>query len=101
MLDYWEFIKKLGYKPQFSEYRFSKECITNKLKKAGFKVLKVEPVDYKYPKSMGLYADWGKIIGDRQKAWELNSFGKIVQRFLSIFPLWTYCAGILLICNKQ
>lgn len=94
-------LKRLGFQPQFSEYRFSKKCMTTKLEKVGFKVLKVEPVDYIYPKSMGLYADWGTIIGDSHKRWELNRFGKIVQRFLSIFPLWTYCAGILLICTKQ
>ncbi len=71
------------------------------LDEARFEVLSVEPVDFTFPKSLGLYADWGKIIGSKHARWELNNFGKILQRFLGFFPLWFYCEGILLAARKR
>lgn len=94
-------LKRLGFQPQFSEYRFSKKTMLKFLNDFGFEVIRVEPDDYIYPKSLGLYADWGKIIGDKHKMHELNRFGKILQRILGLFPLWFYCEGILLVARKR
>jgi 2-polyprenyl-3-methyl-5-hydroxy-6-metoxy-1,4-benzoquinol methylase len=101
---YWilrKILVKLGFQPVFFEYRFSRDEMISILKESKFEVLCVEPVDFKYPKSMGLYADWGKLIGSKNKAFELNILGKIVQLFLGLFPLWLYCEGILLIARKK
>jgi hypothetical protein len=71
------------------------------LEEAGFNVLLCQWDDFIHPKSMGLYADWGRIIGSTDRAWELNIFGKILQRFLGLFPMWWCCANILVVAKKQ
>lgn len=70
------------------------------VKEAGFEVLLVEPDDFIPPKSLGLYVDWAWLIGNRRRQWELNTLGKILRRFLSLFPLWLYCSSILLVARK-
>ena len=67
---------------------------------AGFKVLLIEADDFIPPKSLGLYADWAWFIGNRHAKWELNTIGRILLRFLGLFPLWLYCSGILLVARK-
>lgn len=90
-----------GLRPQFAEYRFSKDEMVHYIQEAGFEVLLIEADDFTPPKSLGLYADWAWLIGNRHAKWELNTLGRILLRFLSLFPLWLYCSGILLVARKQ
>jgi len=92
--------KLLGRRRQFMEYRFSKNEITDFVKQAGFQVLHVEADDFTPPKSLGIYSDWSWCIGNRDVRWELNTVGKILMRFLGLFPLWLYCSGILVVARK-
>lgn len=92
--------ERRGRHPQFAEYRFSKDEMVYYTKEAGFEVLLVQPDDFAPPRSLGLYADWGRFIGNRHKRWELNALGRILLRFLSLFPLWFYCSGILVVARK-
>jgi SAM-dependent methyltransferase len=92
--------ERRGLQSSFAEYRFSRQEMLHFLKEAGFAVLEVHPDDFAYPKSLGLYADWAWLLGNPRKRWELNTLGRIILRFLGLFPLWLYCSGILLVVKK-
>ncbi len=94
-------LKRMGFQPEFSEYRFSKGDAIQFVREAGFQLLLVEPVDFVLPKSLGLYVDWRQIMGSSHRRWELNAFGKMLQRCLGLFSKWVYCEGILLVARKQ
>jgi 2-polyprenyl-3-methyl-5-hydroxy-6-metoxy-1,4-benzoquinol methylase len=91
--------KLRGCTLSFEEYRYSRRQFTPLLRQAGFQVVEIVPDDFIPPKNMGLYTD-SRFLHHKSKMWELNSFGKMVNTFLSLLSPKLHACGTLWICRK-
>ncbi len=88
-----------GFNMKFDSYVYTKKEMQAFLKNTGFEIIDVAPDDFIYPKSLGLYTDWTRYLGSRTTKWELNKFGKVIQRILSLFSPWIWSNGILFVAR--
>jgi SAM-dependent methyltransferase len=88
----------------FTEHRFARRDVEGVLAVAGFAVEHVEPDDYRWPWAKGLVVDLGPLLrprGQPEGSWELNAWGRVLARGLSILSPWAACAGILVVARKS
>ena len=92
--------KLAGHEYLFEEYRYTRRQMTSLLIEAGFEICEMVPDDYEPPKSMGLYVDL-PFLRHKQQRWEMNSFGKLVDRFLRSISPWLSCSSTLWVCRTK
>jgi len=90
-----------GFKMKFAQYIYTKKEMENFLKTSAFETTTVAPDDFTYPKSLGLYTDWTRYLGNKTTKWELNKFGKFIQKILGLFSPWVWYNGILFIAKTK
>jgi SAM-dependent methyltransferase len=84
----------------FEEYRYTQKEFRSYLESAGFQVLESAPQDFRPPKNMGLYTDFG-FLQSQHKKWELNAVGKFMDAVLRSISPWAACSGVLCVCKKS
>lgn len=88
-----------GVRFVFEEYRYTQKRFRGFLEASGFQILEVVADDFRPPKNMGLYADYGFQLGGHKK-WELNAFGTLLAAVLRSLSPWIACSGVLWVCRK-
>lgn len=92
----------IGKKPQFWEYRFTENELVDYIRNAGFEIIEVAVDDYpgsEEKRHIGLWADWFFLRKSKGEVWELNYIGKLVLKFLRIFPDKWFCSGLLVVAR--
>jgi SAM-dependent methyltransferase len=84
----------------FTEFRYSRRDVETFLQRCHFRVEHVEPDDFRLPWAKGLSLDLGALVLQPGESWQLNRFGRALARVLDLFPLWTRCAGILVLARR-
>jgi len=90
-----------GYNMKFASYVYTVKEMNTFMKEAGFKTVRTAWDDFIYPKSLGLYTDWMRFVGKRNLKWELNRFGKVIHKVLSLLPERISANGVLYIATKE
>jgi SAM-dependent methyltransferase len=99
LMDLKKMIKKaLGRKLSFYEYRYSKREFTKYLKKFNFEILEIVHDELNSPKNIGLYTDF-YFLQNKQKKWELNCIGRMVEAVLKRISINLYSGGTLFVCR--
>ena len=83
----------------FEEYHYTRRHIIALLEESQFEVIETAYDDFRYPKNMAMYAD-SRLFRSKKK-WELNLFGKFLDRGLRMISPWVNAAGILCVCRKK
>jgi SAM-dependent methyltransferase len=92
--------RRMGRKYSFYEYRFGKREFAGVLRAAGLEILESIADDFRPPKNIGLYSDFGP-LQNRNRKWELNGRGKLVERLLRAVSIDLYAAGTLYVCKVK
>ena len=88
------FKKAMGRSFEFGEFRYNRQEMEKFLAQASFEIIAVEPDDFRYPKSLGLFTDWYRYVHHGKIKWELNSLGKALSKCFNAFSPWVYPSGI-------
>ena len=96
------FYRIIRKKLYFVEYRFERKELVSYVRNGGFEILETIPNDYRLDSndfSLGLYTDW-PFLRNKNKKYQLNSFGKITNKFLKLFSPYLTVSGILVVGQK-
>ena len=96
--------KLSGEQSHFWEYRFSKKELRNYLEQAGFRVIDEGIDDYCQNISnrhLGIWADWFFFRNPNNEIWSLNTPGRLLLKFLKLFPEDWYCAGYIYVVEAN
>jgi len=88
-----------GVELEFEEYRYSRRQFEAQLREAGFQLVERTPDDFRPPKNMGLYTD-SRFLRHRERQWELNVAGNILNSALNTLSPWLHCSGTLWVCRS-
>ena len=92
--------KTMGRSFEFGEFRYNRREMENFLKSAGFKILTVEPDDFRFPRSLGFFTDWYRYVRHKTDKWELNAFGRLLAKCLNKLSPWCYPSGIFFVAAR-
>jgi len=98
----WERVWRRGL--HFTEYHFRRRELEEMLAECGFEPIEAHPDDYRAPWSKGLWCDVSDALNfvnrDLRRPFEFGKLGTLAVRIASLFPLWWYCEGILVVARR-
>ena len=74
------------------------------MENSGFQVIETCIDDYEQgepDRHIGLWADWFFLRKKGGEMWALNWLGRLIYKFMKIFPPKTYCSGWLIVAKKK